>query len=183
MAMIAATAPKDAPGEAFRFATPRLEHGAAIHRLIAACKPLDVNSAYLYLLLTHHFADTCMAALAGDRVVGFVSAFRPPGRPDTLFVWQVAVAPEARGRGLAGRMLGALLARPALREVTRIETTVSPSNAASRAMFRKLAADLGAPLEESALFKAEHFGADVHEDERSIAIGPFRHQAKSKENA
>lgn len=167
----------------FRLVRPRLEHGAAIHRLIGACRPLDVNSAYLYLLLTHHFADTCILALAGERAVGFVSAYRPPGRPDKLFVWQVAVAPDARGQGLAGRMLRALLARPALRDLSRIETTVSPSNAASRATFEKLAAALGAPLAEGALFKAEHFGAEAHEDERLVAIGPFNTETITKEDA
>ncbi|HSO06929.1 MAG TPA: diaminobutyrate acetyltransferase [Pelomicrobium sp.] len=180
MSTAAAVSPDAHP--AIRLVRPRVEQGAAIRALIEACRPLDVNSTYLYLLLAHHFADTCILALAGERAVGFVSAYRPPGRPDTLFVWQVAVAPEARGQGLAGRMLRALLARPALRGVTRIETTVSPSNAASRGMFARLAADLAAPLEEGALFDAEYFGAEAHEDERLIAIGPFSTETITKED-
>lgn len=159
---------------ALRFVAPAVEHGAAIHDLIAKCRPLDLNSTYLYLLLTHHFAQTCILALAGDEPVGFVSGYIPPGKRDTLFVWQVAVAPAARGQGLAKKMLLTLLQRPALAEVTRIETTVSPSNTPSRAMFEAVAAALHAPLNDAPLFTAAHFGADAHEEERLIAIGPFR---------
>src|SRR5690606_33625238 len=101
---------------------PEVAHGPAIHRLVAACKPLDLNSRYAYLLLCEHFADTCALARAGDRVVGFVSAYRPPGRDDTLFVWQVAVDAGMRGRGLAKAMLSDVLARDALRGCRYLET-------------------------------------------------------------
>lgn len=181
--MTTAPASETTATESVRFVRPRIEQGTAIRRLIADCRPLDLNSTYLYLLLTHHFADTCILARAGERAIGFISAYRPPGRGATLFVWQVAVAPAARGQGLAGRMLRALLQRQELRGVTRIETTVSPSNAASRAVFQKLAQSLGAPLAESTLFRADHFGADAHEDERLVAIGPFRTDDITQEDA
>jgi L-2,4-diaminobutyric acid acetyltransferase len=177
-----AAAPESVATAPLRLGRPRIDEGADIHRLVAECRPLDLNSAYLYLLLAHHFADTCIVARSGERAVGFVSAYQPPGRADTLFVWQVAVAPEMRGRGLAGRMLRALLRRDALRAVTRLETTVSPGNAASRMMFRKLADYLGAPLAERALFQAEHFGPTAHEDERLVAIGPFRTKPMTSED-
>ena len=41
---------------------PQVAHGPAIHRLVAACKPLDLNSRYAYLLLCEHFARTCVIA-------------------------------------------------------------------------------------------------------------------------
>lgn len=177
-----ASAPEPVATVPVRLGRPRLEQGADIRRLVAECPPLDLNSAYLYLLLAHHFADTCIVARSGEQAVGFVSAYQPPGRADTLFVWQVAVAPEARGRGLAGRMLRALLRREALRDVTRVETTVSPGNAASRAVFRGLAEYLGAPLAERPLFRTGHFGSAAHEDERLIAIGPFRTESIVRED-
>ena len=152
---------------------PEVAHGAAIHRLVAACKPLDLNSRYAYLLLCEHFADTCALARAGDRVVGFVSAYRPPGRDDTLFVWQVAVDAGMRGRGLAKAMLSDVLARDALRGCRYLETTVSPSNTASRRLFQGLARTLGAALTESPLFAREAFGEEDHECEMLIRIGPF----------
>jgi L-2,4-diaminobutyric acid acetyltransferase len=156
-----------------RITRPELSHGAEIHRLVGACKPLDLNSRYAYLLLCEHFADTCALARLGDQVVGFVSAYKPPGRADTLFVWQVAVDAGSRGQGLAGAMLREILGRPQVRGCCYLETTVSPSNEPSRRLFHGLAHSLDAGLTESTLFAADSFGEEDHECEMLIRIGPF----------
>lgn len=154
-------------------ARPRAEHGADIRRLVGACPPLDVNSTYAYLLLCEHFSATCVRAERAGRTVGFVSGYRIPGREDVLFVWQVAVAAEARGLGLAKAMLREMLSRDVARPCLRLETTVSPSNAPSRALFHSLASELLAPLEEKPLFTESHFAMENHESEVLICIGPF----------
>ena len=140
---------------------------------MARCPPLDLNSVYLYLLLTEHFPDTCILAEDRDGLLGMVSAYRPPDRDDTLFIWQVAVDPRARGRGLGLEMLLGLLARRSSRPVRWVETTVGPGNRASRRLFSRLAACLDAPLGETALFDAALFGAQAHEAEPLLRIGPF----------
>jgi len=152
---------------------PCVRDGAAIHRLVDACKPLDLNSTYAYLLLCEHFAETCVRAERVGRTVGFVSAYRPPQRRNVIFVWQVAVAEEMRGQGLARAMLQELLARSALRGCRYLETTVSPSNEASRRLFHGLARELGAPVNERVLFGEHDFGEEHHECEALIRIGPF----------
>ena len=156
-----------------RITAPEASHGADIHRLVAACKPLDLNSRYAYLLLCEHFADTCALARRGDQVVGFVSAYRPPDRDDTIFVWQVAVDAGTRGKGLAASMLQQILERPQVRECRFLETTVSPSNTPSRRLFHGLAHRLNAVLTESPLFAQDAFGEEDHECEMLIRIGPF----------
>jgi len=153
---------------------PRKTDAADIHRLIADCPPLDLNSVYTYLLLSEHFSGTCVLAGSGDAIEGFISGYVPPGRPDVLFVWQVAVDARARGKRLARRMLHALLRRPALSGIRYVETTVGPANLASRGVFAGLAQDLGAPLREQILFPPCLFGAQHHEDEPLLRIGPFR---------
>lgn len=152
---------------------PTVAHGAAIHDLVAACKPLDLNSRYAYLLLAAHFAETCVIAEDEGGVVGFVSAYVPPGRDDTLFVWQVAVAAAARGRGVAGAMLRDILARPRASGCTHLETTVSPSNTPSRRLFLALARELGAQVHETPLFASADFGDEDHECEVLIRMGPL----------
>lgn len=153
---------------------PRVRDGAAIHRLIESCKPLDVNSLYAYLLLCEHHAETCVIAHSEKRVVGFVSAYRIPEREDTIFVWQVAVDASTRGTGLAKTMLRELLLRPLVRGCTHLETTVSPSNTASRRLFHALARELDAPVNETLLFAESDFGGENHECEMLIRIGPFQ---------
>ncbi|HEX7052750.1 MAG TPA: diaminobutyrate acetyltransferase [Burkholderiales bacterium] len=163
-----------------RLEVPGIGDGKAAHALVAACPPLDLNSTYAYLLLCSHFAQTCVIARQGGRAVGFVSAYRPPERQETIFVWQVAVAAAARGQGLARRMLRELLARPAVRGCRYLETTVTPSNAPSTRLFRGLAAELGAPLDEKPLFTEEDFGAERHEAEMLFRVGPFGAQPRKE---
>ena len=152
---------------------PRVRDGVAIHRLVDACKPLDLNSIYAYLLLCEHYAATCVHAERAGRTVGFISAYRPPQRGEVIFVWQVAVAEEMRGQGLARAMLRELLARPALHGCRYLETTVSPSNEPSRRVFHGLAREIRAPVTERMLFAEPDFGDEHHECETLIHIGPF----------
>jgi L-2,4-diaminobutyric acid acetyltransferase len=155
---------------------PERSDAADIHRLISRCPPLDLNSVYTYLLLSEHFRQTCIVAGSEDRLLGFVSAYLHPQRADALFVWQVAVDAQARGRRLAQHMLTRLLQREALADVKYIETTVGPGNRASRRVFERLAVDLSAPMGESPLFEASLFGGQSHEDEPLLRIGPFQSQ-------
>lgn len=155
------------------FDVPTVAHGAEIHRLVGECRPLELNSTYAYLLLCKHFADTCVRAAHAGETVGFISAYRPPGRPDVLFVWQVATAPSMRGRGLAKSMLHELLRRDALGDCRYVEATVSPSNEPSRRLFYALAREIGAPVAERVLFLERDFGDEQHEQEVLIRIGPI----------
>lgn len=107
-------------------------------------------------------------------MIGWISAYRPPARPDELFVWQVAVAAEARGERLGGRLLDALVARPGLARIERLTTTVTADNGASEAMFRSFARRRGATVERSLRFdEADHF-AGAHASEWQFAIHPIR---------
>src|SRR3546814_5524595 len=85
-----------------------------------------------------YFADHCVVAEAGGRIVGWVSGHRPPSDPRAFFVWQVAVAREGRGNGLASRMIKTLLTRPAQRDATHLTTTITDDNGASWALFREI---------------------------------------------
>lgn len=153
---------------------PILEDGKAVHELIQRCPPLDVNSSYNYFLLCSHFRDTCVVAEANNRIVGFLSAYLIPSSPETLFIWQVAVDEQARGLGLAGRMLDDVVARPACADIRALETTISPSNHSSRRVFERFAEKHQAESREGTFLEASHFGAETHEEERLIRIGLWK---------
>lgn len=157
--------------------------GLPLHELVARCQPLDTNSVYCNLLQCSDFADTAIAAEdAQGQLVGFISGYRPPSRPDTLFVWQVAVDASMRGQGLALRMLMALTERVARQGVRFMETTISPDNAASQALFKRAFAQLEADYSTRTLFsRAEHF-AGKHEDEVLYRAGPFDATNPEKES-
>lgn len=159
---------------------PRVSDGKGIHDLIRSCPPLDVNSSYCYLLLCKHFADTCVLAEDAGDVVGFVSAYRKPRAPDTIFVWQVAVGPRARGAGLGARMLLELLNRSSCASVRVLETTISPENEASWALFGSLARKLGSPMTRGTLFQEEDFGDERHDAEILLRIGPIEPEKRDQ---
>jgi len=149
------------------------EDGANLHALVRRCKPLDENSLYCNLLQCTHFADTCIAAELDGEMVGFISGYIPPKQPNTLFVWQVAVDAKARGLGLASRMLAELLERNDCDNVQYIETTITPDNDASWALFRRFADKRRYRTETFILFDSRVHFSGAHKDEHLLRIGPF----------
>jgi L-2,4-diaminobutyric acid acetyltransferase len=156
------------------FREPRITDGVGIHDLIARCAPLDANSLYCNLLQSTHFAPTCVVAEIDGALMGWVSGYIRPDRPDRLFIWQVAVDPQARGKGLGGRMVREILLRDVCRNVSGIETTITASNSASRALFCKLADELGAAYRESPGFEADTHFEGRNPTEFLVEIGPVR---------
>ena len=155
------------------FRTPTVVDAAAVHSLIDECKPLDLNSVYCYMLLTTHFAETCVVAEHDGRLAGFLSSYIKPQDPSTLFVWQVAVSPAARSLGVGRGLIEAVLARPAALGATSLETTITPSNAASWALFRSFARRHGAECSDKTIFAEKDFGPGEHEEERLLRISPL----------
>lgn len=156
---------------------PDSEDGAALHALVGRCKPLDENSTYCNLLQCTHFADTCVAAEMNGELVGFISGYIPPKQPNVLFVWQVAVDEKARGLGLASKMLADLADRDECADVQYIETTITPDNDASWALFRRFADKRGIRTETFILFDSRIHFSGAHKDEHLLRIGPFNRTA------
>lgn len=152
---------------------PEPSDGLAVTALIAACPPLDRNSAYCNLLQCSDFADTCVVAERDGALLGWVSAYLAPADPGRLFLWQIAIAPAARGQGLGMRMLDALVRRPACRGADRLTTTITDENGASWALFTRFAERIGATLTHSPHFDEDrHFGG-AHATEHLVTIAPL----------
>lgn len=164
------------------FGRPSVSDGAQMWRIARDSKKLDLNSSYTYLLWARDFGRTSAIATVpgsdGAAVVGgFVIGFLRPEAPDTLLIWQIAVDDVARGKGVAGGLLDHLLER--LPEVRYLETTVTPDNAPSLALFESLARRWSATMESTRVFSAEQF-PDEHEPEDLYRIGPLRDQSRDR---
>ncbi len=159
--------------EDFLFREPVLGDGAAIYKLVKRSPPLDLNSRYCYLLLGDHFSKTCIVAEHRSDIVGFISAYPHPKKHDTLFVWQVVVDKQMRGRRLAGDMLERLLARGDPSRVSFIETTVTPSNRSSLRFFQTFADTKGAGCRRVSYLTEDLFGEGRHDEEVLLSIGPL----------
>ncbi|MCL7423146.1 MAG: diaminobutyrate acetyltransferase [Methylobacter sp.] len=147
--------------------------GPSMQALVEASPPLDNNSRYCYLLLCEYFADTCAVVEADGEILAFVTAYVPPGKPDTLAVWQVAVASSLRGQGVARQLIDHVLRRPGLEHIRFVEATVNPSNDASRALFASLAKACETTMSEACIFPKTLFPSG-HEQENLLRVGPFQ---------
>lgn len=137
------------------------------------CPPLDTNSAYCNLLQCTHFADTCVVAERAGQILGWISGYCPPSEPDRIFVWQVAVHPDARGLGLGQKMLSILVDRPATAHATHLITTITDDNEASWRMFTGFARKRSLELARTPYFEQDAHFAGAHATEHLVTIGPF----------
>jgi L-2,4-diaminobutyric acid acetyltransferase len=150
-----------------------MEDGATLWRLVQDAGTLELNSPYTYVLMSTHFSDTCLLAESDDgEPLGVVVGYRPPTDPEAVFVWQVAVAPEARGQGLGRRLLEELVARTAGDGVRYLEATVTPDNEPSRKLFRSFARELDTKCRVEDFMGREVFPG-THEAEDLFRIGPI----------
>lgn len=154
------------------FRSPRTEDGKRMWALVRNGGGLDLNSSYVYAMLGRWFSDTCVVAERKEdgRLVGMVTGYRLPSEPNTLFVWQVAVDPACRGKGLAVALLNELTAELDVRYVI---TTITPSNLSSRRLFQKWADSSRLAISVSDGFREEHLAEDGHEREELYRFGPI----------
>jgi L-2,4-diaminobutyric acid acetyltransferase len=134
---------------------------------------VDSNSPYSYLMLVEYLAGTCAVAVGDDgAIAGFVTGFRLPDDPSTLFIWQIVVAPERRGLGVGKQLLDGVADRPAVPRLRHLEASVTPGNDASEGLFREFAAARRTACVEEELFDAADFPG-THDPEVRFRIGPF----------
>lgn len=131
---------------------------------------LDSNSPYAYIMWGDHFGATSRVARDEAGIVGFVMGFRPPEKHDTLFVWQVGVAPRGRKTGLASRLIEEIW--DASEGLRYLESTVTPNNVASERLFRSFAERHAADVETNEHYAEDLFPVGDHEAEIRFRIGP-----------
>lgn len=152
---------------------PAPEDAAAVARLVRETRTLEANSTYAYLLLCTHFAPTSVLVESNGSLVGCALGYRIPNRPSTLFIWQIGVHPSSQRRGVALRLLNDLLRRPSLFDVKDFETSIAPSNEASRALFERWANAHDMPCQRIGVLERALFGTESnHEEENLYRIGP-----------
>ena len=162
-----------------KITSPSKKDGSAVAKLIERCPPLDLNSTYHYLIQSHYFSKTCSIAFDNKKIVAFVSGFINPSRDNSLFIWQVAIDEDYRGKELGIELIEFILKQN--KNIDSIETTVTETNSASRRMFQKLCEKYQTRLSEQTLFDKEQDFFKEHDSEILIKIGPLN-KGKEDEN-
>ena len=108
--------------------------------LVESCGPyLTRHGAYLYLIYTRCYGDTCCVALMEGRIVGWCSTL--PVASGSYFLHQLGIAPEARGQGVALHLFDYLLAKLRARHEDgfRLEFTADRGNDRVHHLNRRVA--------------------------------------------
>ncbi|OCM00355.1 L-2,4-diaminobutyric acid acetyltransferase [Aliarcobacter thereius] len=145
---------------------PDKSNSKEIFKIIKESRTLDLNSEYLYLLLSTHFQDSCSLAFIKDELASLVLAYYLPNESKTLFIWQIATKKEFRGNNLTLKLLEDIVSR---KEINKLITTVNPNNIASSKIFEKFAKNNNSELTKSILFSKDDF-LNSHEDEVLFTI-------------
>ena len=132
--------------------TPTVGDGAAMWRLARDSGTLDLNTSYAYLLFARDFAETCRIVEVDGEPAGFVLGYRRQSEPETMFVWQVAVAHEHRGRKLGLRLLHDVAIG-----ASYLEATITADNTASQRLFESFARSRRTRLARREMFATEDF--------------------------
>jgi L-2,4-diaminobutyric acid acetyltransferase len=159
----------------FNLKKPVPSDGKSMWELVKNSKSLDLNSLYHYILMAHHFGDSSIAAFNNNELAGFVTAYFPPVKKDTIFVWQVCVSEKFQGNGLGKKMLTTLAksAHP-FSKIKYLDATITPSNNASIALFTSTAKALDCNYTfDEIVYPETFFGKSGHEPEKLFHIGPI----------
>jgi L-2,4-diaminobutyric acid acetyltransferase len=151
---------------------PTKKNGSAVAKLIRCCPTLDLNSTYHYLIQSHYFSKPCSIAFDNKKVVAFVSGFINSSKNNSLFIWQVAIDENYRGKELGIELIEFILNQN--KNLDSIETTVTKNNISSRRMFQKICEKYKSRISELILFDKEKDFANKHDSEMLIKIGPFK---------
>ncbi len=156
-------------GERLKVGPPQPGDGRWMWEVARAAGGLDVNSAYAYLLWVRDFSETTSIVHKGEDVVAYCTAYMRPDATETLFIWQVAVAPTHRRLGLGRAMLSDLVLRSG---ASAMEATVTLGNESSWRLFRNFADSCNANVTITELFTESDF-PDGHDAEQLLRIEPL----------
>lgn len=93
-------------------------------------------------LFFDHFADTGLAALQGDEIVGFLIGFISSSRPGEAYVHVMGVAPARRGEGLGRRLYERFFEIARAGGCGTVRAITAPVNRGSIAFHQRLGFEL-----------------------------------------
>lgn len=118
---------------------------AVLHALAADCAPLTVHTPFTYWAIVFNYPDYIFILEEAGRAVGFISAL-PTEKRGGVFIWQIGLLPQYRGKGFSRKLIRALIDKHAARK--KFIVTIDPDNAPSMSAFRAAAKSYGTGLQE-----------------------------------
>ena len=125
-----------------------------IQSLAIKCSPLELHTEYTYWVCTHLFQCSSFILELDKYPIGYIMAIE---NTSTVFIWQIGITSEHRGKGLSKHLIGACV-NYAKSVKKNLEVTISENNEESYRAFRNYCRRNG--LVFSCLGDAEILDAD-----------------------
>ncbi len=107
-----------------------------ILNLVEVCGPyVAPYNVYAYWILENYYHSTCKVVEENNRIIGFVSGM-PSIDKGSIFIWQICVRKDYRGKGVATLLLDSLFHTAKENKFEKVELSISESNYASQNLFK-----------------------------------------------
>lgn len=128
--------------------SPGPDDAGLLQTFVSTCPPLEVHTAFTYWVLGRYSSPFCFLAESEGRPCGLLTAVAT-ARPDSsLYVWQLGVSEQWRGKGVAGLLLDHLADAMRAADMQAFEVSISPANEPSRRTFESFAERVGGSWEQ-----------------------------------
>ena len=77
-----------------------------LRHMARSCPPLDLHTSYTYWVAAEYFGSGSYILEDDGICAGYIMTVQTP---ETIFVWQIGILPEYRGRGLSRRLIDRVL--------------------------------------------------------------------------
>lgn len=88
---------------------PTLEAAQIMFDIACNSDAVDTYPEYFYLTMYRDFAATSLIAQEQSRPIAYAIAYAKHEDPGVLFIWQIAAVTKSRSRGIARRLIRALI--------------------------------------------------------------------------
>ena len=115
-----------------------------LRQLAEKCPPLDIHTQYTYWVNAMYYGECCFLLLSDDEPIGYIMSL---DTPDAVFIWQIGIIEEYRGRKLSKKLIQAC-ADYAEKVGKNLQVTIAEDNKASYGAFNSFCKKTGMKFEK-----------------------------------
>jgi L-2,4-diaminobutyric acid acetyltransferase len=111
----------------------------AVMYFVNSCPPLDLHSSFTYWVTLEYWGEMCFVAMDCEQIIGYVSAIGSGHDDTTFYLWQIGVSGGFRSRGIAQRLIGAVVQAARTHGYHQMQVSIALDNDLSLRAFQRFA--------------------------------------------
>ncbi|MFQ5443154.1 MAG: GNAT family N-acetyltransferase [Nitrospinales bacterium] len=110
-----------------------------VQAFVKSCEPLGIHTAFTYWVLAKYFNNTCFILEKNSQIIGWIAGVTSSSHESTLYIWQIGVAPEHRGKKYSENLIDAIVFVARNNGCKSIHFSISPQNIPCLKAFERYA--------------------------------------------